>query len=166
MRARSIAALVALALGFVLASSAGARQQNYTYYKIYLHMNAYDHWGECNAEWHASSGSCDGLIEEGSFRHHTFPHSTKVKWTWSHSGTKLNIRSDHIYLDGNKPHNWFTFDVTSASVATVLYQSDFVAGVPAGQPGGPLYVDLRGHTGSIGHRAGMSMDLHGYLRAR
>jgi hypothetical protein len=166
MRARSIAALVALALGFVLASSAGARQQNHTYYKLYLHMNAYSHWGHCTDEWHASSGTCYGLIEEGSFREHTFPHSTKVTWTWGKSGTKLTISSAHIYLDGNKPHNWFTFDVTSASIATVLYQSDLVAGVSAGHPGGPLYVDLRGHTKSIGHDAGLSMDLTGYLRAR
>jgi hypothetical protein len=166
MRARSIAAFVVLALGFVLASSAGARQQDHTYYKLYLHMNAYSHWGHCTDEWHASSGTCYGLIEEGSFRHHTFPHSTKVTWTWGKSGTKLTISSAHIYLDGNKPHNWFTFDVTSASIATVLYQSDLVAGVSAGHPGGPLYVDLRGHTKSIGHDAGLSMDLTGYLRAR
>jgi len=172
--------LVLTAVSLVLVSGAGARQTrnaNTGYIHFYVHMNAYDHWGDyqgCTdlhggmATWQSSWGRCRGAMEEGSFLQHRFAHSSAVSWTWD--GSNLSVEGPGFQLHGHKPHNWYTFTITSATIDGVHYLSAVHAGVSAGHPGGPLYVTLTSKRffkpGDSRGREGQVLDLNGYLARR
>jgi hypothetical protein len=163
-----LAMLVALAVGGRTSSA------NTGYVHFYVHMNAYDHRGNyqgCTnlsggtATWESSWGRCHGAMEEGKFLSHHFAHSSAVSWTWD--GSSLSVNGPGFSLHGTKPHNWYTFTVTKAVIDGVTYHSAVHHGVPAGHPGGPLYVTLTSKRffkpqDSRG-REGQVLDLNGYL---
>jgi hypothetical protein len=159
--------LVLMPIGVLQAATAGARPSRsaHTWHYFHVHMNAYDHWGSCTADWSAHSGQCTGLMEAGTFEDVHFAHSEKISWYWSGTEvvTYFDLSAHRRYLKGTKPHNWHTFTATAGFLAG---RDGWVTGTDAspGHVDGPLFVNLTSHSDI--HHKGYSIDLHGYLRQK
>ncbi|HEY2326718.1 MAG TPA: hypothetical protein VGH52_04450 [Gaiellaceae bacterium] len=174
---RYVLAVVVLAMvtGLLISipsSSARTTSSQNTWYRFWVHMNAYAHWtingcfrdGGQNATWKDYNGGCGGSMEAGDFRAHAFVHSTRVGWGWN--GSELTVHGPGFTLYGVKPYNWFWYTVQDAVIDGVHYESGST-GSP-GHMGGPLYVNLssRQYLANAKLHEGQSMDLEGYLRAK
>lgn len=172
----SLVAALAIAAGG--AGSAGAKQQNFTWHHIHLHLNAYGEWGSgCvklsgygGVSWDDYSGWCMGETgaELGELGGVSFiNYRSKTNWTWN--GAELNVwgydkSGKEWRLYGRKSDNFWDFYVETGKIGSGQYISGALNAGARGEQGGPLKIYLSYH--SSYSSPGYSMNLQGWVRVK